>query len=91
MLGYLTQYKNITEYINLYRSSSIDDKQHFKLVLKQRISKEIESIHLRELDYYHDKAEIRKVLLLFNILTVLKQKNVDTYFPFEYYLKVNGV
>ena len=87
LLGYLTQYKNITEYINLYRSSSIDDKQHFKLVLKQRISKEIESIHLRELDYYHDKAEIRKVLLLFNILTVLKQKNVDTYFPFEYYLE----
>ncbi|WP_270796585.1 DUF262 domain-containing protein [Bacillus cereus group sp. BY105LC] len=87
LLGYLTQYKNITEYINLYRSSSIDDKQHFKLVLKQRISKEIESIHLRELDYYHDKAEIRKVLLLFNILTVLKQKNVDAYFPFEYYLE----
>jgi len=27
------------------------------------------------------------VLLLFNILTVLKQKNVDTYFPFEYYLE----
>ncbi|HDR7795555.1 TPA: DUF262 domain-containing protein [Bacillus luti] len=87
LLGYLTQYKNITEYIALYRSCIIDNKQHFKLVLKQRISKEIESINLRELDYYHNKAEIRKVLLLFNILTVLKQKNVDAYFPFEYYLE----
>ncbi|HHT7190498.1 TPA: DUF262 domain-containing protein [Bacillus cereus] len=87
LLGYLTQYKNIPEYITLYRSGIIDNKQHFNLVLKQRISKEIESINLRELDYYHNKAEIRKVLLLFNILTVLKQKNVDTYFPFEYYLE----
>lgn len=87
LLGYLTQYKSITNYMDLYDSSTILEKQDFRRALKREIRAEINGITLTELNYEGDKAKIKRVLLLFNIITTLKQKNDEARFPFDRYVK----
>lgn len=87
-LGYLTQQKPITYFINLYDSDSIKDKREFRKVLKSEIKKDIEGIKVDELTYGgRDNTQIKKVLLLFNIATTLNQKNDEARFPFDRYMK----
>jgi uncharacterized protein with ParB-like and HNH nuclease domain len=88
LLGYLTQNKSITNYMDLYDSDKILDKQDFRSALKSEIKAEIAGISLGELSYGgSDNAKIKKVLLLFNIITTLKQKNDEARFPFDRYVK----
>jgi uncharacterized protein with ParB-like and HNH nuclease domain len=87
LLGYLTQYKSITNYMDLYDSAAILEKQDFRRALKGEIRAEIAGITLTELNYEADKGKIKKVLLLFNIITTLKQKNDEARFPFDRYVK----
>ncbi|MDQ0246515.1 uncharacterized protein with ParB-like and HNH nuclease domain [Bacillus fengqiuensis] len=87
-LGYLTQNKSITNYMDLYDSDKILEKQDFRRELKREIKAEITDISLSDLSYSgRDNAQIKKVLLLFNIITTMKQKNDETRFPFDRYVK----
>lgn len=43
----------------------------------------IEHIEISELSYQDDKADIKKILLLFNILTILQKDNSDMRFLFD--------
>ncbi|MGZ8546563.1 MAG: DUF262 domain-containing protein [Sulfuricurvum sp.] len=61
-------------------------KTDFKAYLKKEIRKEV-NCQLDELGY-GDK-ELRKVLLLFNIQTLLSTKEADVRFPFDRYKKEN--
>lgn len=88
LLGYLTQYKSITIYMDLYDSKDILEKQDFRRKLKKDINKEIDAIRLEDLYYGGpDNIKIKKVLLLFNIITTLKQKNDEARFPYDRYVK----
>lgn len=88
LLGYLTQYKSIANYMSLYDSDSILEKEDFRRALRKEIRSEIKNISLAELSYGdRDKGKIKKVLLLFNILTTLKQKNDEARFPYDRYVK----
>jgi uncharacterized protein with ParB-like and HNH nuclease domain len=87
LLGYLTQYKSITNFMDLYDSNAILEKQDFRRALKKEIRAEIADTTLSELSYEGEKGKIKKVLLLFNIITTLKQKNDEARFPFDRYVK----
>lgn len=87
-LGYLTQYKSITNYMELYDSDKILEKQDFRQKLKKEVKDEISNISIEDLSYGgRDNTQIKKVLLLFNIITTLKQKNDEARFPFDRYIK----
>jgi hypothetical protein len=73
--------------MDLYDSAAILEKQDFRRALKGEIKAEIAGITLTELNYEGDKGKIKKVLLLFNIITTLKQKNDEARFPFDRYVK----
>lgn len=60
------------------------NKTHFrKNYLRQKVKGTLPSMNIAELSYESNRAEIRKVLLLFNILTVLQKDNSDMRFPFN--------
>ncbi|MDQ1147028.1 uncharacterized protein with ParB-like and HNH nuclease domain [Bacillus sp. SORGH_AS 510] len=84
-LGYLTQQKSITKYIDLYDDDNIKDKRHFRTELLNEIKRDINGIKIEDLTYGQDSAQIKKILLLFNIVTTLNQKNNEARFPFDRY------
>jgi uncharacterized protein with ParB-like and HNH nuclease domain len=86
-IGYLMQQKNIAEIIDLYENDNIEDKLVFRNSLKQQIYRQIEGIDLSLLQYGQDTILIKKILLLFNIATTLKQQNHEARFPFYAYVK----
>ncbi|MFZ6799256.1 DUF262 domain-containing protein [Undibacterium sp. Di24W] len=57
-------------------------KTAFKNYLRDEIRKEV-NCQLSELEYDKDKPQIKKVLLLFNIQTLLATKEADVRFPFD--------
>lgn len=61
-------------------------KTEFVATLKQKIRQEV-ACDIHELDYTRnrDKVLIKKILLLFNLETILSTKNTDTRFPFHRY------
>jgi len=70
--------------INLMKKqSSVCDKLSFKGYLKEEIRKQIGNCNLDEIEF-GDKR-IRKILLLFNIITVLQTQKSDMRFPFYKY------
>ena len=84
-VGYLISCSDptrITDCINNLLTLSKNDKDVFKQKLKDEIRKTIPG-NLDELEY-GDKT-IRKVLLLFNIATVLQTQKSDMRFPFNKY------
>lgn len=59
------------------------DKNQFKDdYLRNKISESVKGIEIPELTY-DNHADVRKILLLFNILTVLRKDNSDLRFPFN--------
>lgn len=50
--------------------------------LRSKVSDTISHIKIRELSY-SDRTDVKKILLLFNILTVLQKDNSDMRFPFN--------
>ena len=59
------------------------DKTQFRhLYLRSKVSKTVSGIKIPELSY-DSRSEVKKVLLLFNILTVLQKDNSDMRFPFN--------
>ena len=60
-------------------------KIEFKEYLKGEIRKNIVKIDIGELDYHGHKGNIRELLLLLNIQTVLETQKSDMRFPFHKY------
>lgn len=80
-IGYIVcvSYKNIKE---LYNISIDKSKSEFREYLDLIIKESIENIDLESLQY-EDKEDVRKILLLYNILTILKSDIDNSYFPFD--------
>ncbi len=80
-IGYLVciNYKTIKE---LYSRSIEYTKSEFREYLNQLIKESVKSIELENLQY-EDKENVRKILLLYNILTLLKSEIDNSYFPFD--------
>ncbi|WP_347053502.1 DUF262 domain-containing protein [Flavobacterium olei] len=68
----------------LYQESDKTTKSEFKMYLDDLIKYQFRSIDLIELQY-SDTKEVRKVLLLYNILTMLSTTKDNSYFPFDLY------
>jgi uncharacterized protein with ParB-like and HNH nuclease domain len=73
----LCEYKNI-------------DKNLFKESLSVKIKKDIVKWNGQEDVLYKDKERVRKILLLHNVITMLKQGNETARFPFFHYIGTKG-
>jgi Uncharacterized conserved protein len=71
----------------LYKISSQLTKSAFREHLDKLIKEKLKNISLEELQY-GDK-EVKKVLLLYNILTMLKSEKDNSYFPFDIFKNEN--
>lgn len=80
-IGYLISI-NSQNIKDLYDSSSQMTKSEFKIHLDKLIKTSMSNINLDELQYY-EKDSVRKTLLLYNILTMLKSDKDNSYFPFD--------
>jgi hypothetical protein len=58
-------------------------KTEFREYLDEKIKNNLKKVSLENLQY-GDK-NVKKVLLLYNILTMLNNKNDNSYFPFDIY------
>lgn len=88
-IGYLTIKAQITKYLTLYSSNSVLSKRHFKEVLRQEMVENIDIETIEELDYYNNPGQIKQILLLFNVLTMLNQQQSNSLFPFDKYHNMN--
>lgn len=82
-IGFLIEYgENIN---NLCEQSRKNDKNIFLEYIKMRITENIKDCFpLEELNYSNiDKNKIRKILLLFNITTILDAQETEIRFPFN--------
>jgi len=85
-IGFLVAIESLT--INsLYESSKGLTKSAFREFLDEKIKNTLRKVSLEELQY-GDKI-VKSVLLLYNILTILKNENDNSYFPFEIYKNEN--
>lgn len=87
LIGFLIEYKaDINE---LKRTSDKLSKTVFKEHLKTEIKNRLSSIQIESLEYGQNPYEIRMILLLFNIQTILATKEADMRFPFDKYKSDN--
>ena len=85
-IGYLVCENKDTIRI-LYADSSEMKKSEFETYLDKLIRKSVTGIKINELEYGDKK--IKSVLLLYNILTMLKNNKDDSKFPFDIYKNEN--
>ena len=85
-IGYLICIKAVT-IKQLYDISSKISKKEFREHLDSLIKDDLKNVSLEELQY-GDK-NVKNVLLLYNILTMLNSKNDNSYFPFDVYKNEN--
>lgn len=85
-IGYLICVEAI-EIKELYSISSQISKSEFRIHLDKLIRVKLKNISLEELQY-GDK-EVKKVLLLYNILTMLNSEKDNSYFPFDIFKNEN--
>lgn len=89
LIGYLiiSRYDtSIAKLIDTYREKQYK-KSEFVDYIKSLIKNSFGNIDLTELQYISDSHRIRKVLLLFNVLTTMKMNNSNSRFPFDSYVK----
>lgn len=83
LVGYLIEYEiNIDE---LKEKANTVTKTEFQDYLKNKIKKLLSNINIDTLDYNSNKKEIKKVLLLLNIQTILSTVKGEIRFPFNKY------
>lgn len=85
-IGYLICIDAVT-IKDLYNKSSLMTKSEFRTYLDNIIKDNLKNVNLSELQY-GDK-NVNKVLLLYNILTMLNNEKDNSYFPFDLYKKQN--
>lgn len=83
-IGFLIEYKSDIKKL-MDASTSMNKTQFLDVYIKKEISEKIAGINLDDLSFNDSKGNVRKVLLLFNILTVLQDKKSDMRFPFNKY------
>ena len=83
-IGFLIEYKSDIKKL-MDASTSMNKTQFLNIYIKNEISEKIAGINLDDLSFNDSKGNVRKVLLLFNILTVLQDKKSDMRFPFNKY------
>jgi len=81
-IGYLIAIESIT-ISELYNKSNNLTKTEFRELLDNTIKNDLKNVTLEEIQY-GDKR-VKKVLLLYNILTMLNNENDNAYFPFDIY------
>jgi hypothetical protein len=84
-IGYLIE--NGYDIIKLMDASRKKDKDVFLSFVKDEIKGMLKGIDIETLSYGDSATSIRRVLLLFNILTVLQTKKSDMRFPFSKFKK----
>lgn len=86
-IGYLisSEVINIKE---LYIESDNFTKSEFKKYIDKLIKADLKNIDLNELQYA-DSRNVRKILLLYNILTMLSSDKDNSYFPFDLFKNEN--
>ena len=83
LIGFLIEYKaDIRTLINASKSKKKDE---FLNYIKKEISNKLGRLSIDDLSFAENKYSIKQVLLLFNILTALKDKKSDMRFPFNKY------
>lgn len=85
-IGFLI-YVNTCSIKELYKKSSSLTKREFREHLDELIKASLSSVSLEELQY-GDK-NVKSVLLLYNILTMLNSSKDNSYFPFEIFRNEN--
>lgn len=81
IMGYLLeQGAKIEDLISEWKSQN--KSQFREIYLRKRVKETLRNIQIEELSY-EEKADVKKILLLFNILTVLQKDNSDMRFPFN--------
>ncbi|SFC66000.1 Protein of unknown function [Flagellimonas taeanensis] len=80
-IGFLITVDEIT-IEQLYKESNNLTKKDFGEYLDNLITTTMKNIELENLQYL-DKKEVRKVLILYNILTMLNSPDDNSYFPFN--------
>lgn len=83
-IGFLIEHNeiNIEETISVANKS---DKDEFAKWIFEKIKTSVKNIQLDELSFDSHKAQIRKILLLFNIETLLQTEKATFWFPFDKY------
>lgn len=81
-IGYLLTIKS-ERLFNFIQKYEISNKQDFRNFLNDIIKENLKYIEIDELQYGKDSAKIRKVLLLFNIQTILNNENITYKFNFN--------
>ena len=82
-IGYLISV-NATDIKELYDESCSKKKSDFEIYLDDKIRLSLSKIVINDLDY-SDTNDVRKVLLLYNIITMLLSEKDNSYFPFNLY------
>ena len=87
LIGFLIEYE--ADINKLIEASKNRTKTEFISYLTNKIKKQLTHINLENLDFYNgkDKKDIRKILLLFNIQTILSSTKADMRFPFNKFKK----
>ena len=84
LVGFLVA-SNISDIKEIYSKAKDETKNDFNIFLKKKIKEKIKIDKIGELSYDDDKDKknIEKILLLFNIATILNQKGSYTRFSFN--------
>ncbi|UJH92089.1 hypothetical protein LZ575_05670 [Antarcticibacterium sp. 1MA-6-2] len=82
-IGFLISTES-TSIKELYIMSDDISKSEFKEYLDKLIKKDLKNVDINELQY-SDGNDVRKILLLYNILTMLASSKDNSYFPFDLY------
>ena len=83
-IGFLIEYKSDIKRL-MDASTSMNKTLFLNEFIKNEISEKVAGINLDDLSFNDSKGNVRKILLLFNILTVLQDKKSDLRFPFNKY------
>lgn len=81
LLGYLIS-ENIKTIDDIYNDFKLNTKKNFTKILYRHIQKNIKLDNIEELEYGSNDNDIKKILLLFNIATILN--NRDSYIRFSF-------
>ncbi|MCI5208369.1 MAG: DUF262 domain-containing protein [Candidatus Electrothrix sp. ATG2] len=84
-IGYLVSI-NAINLKELYQQSSTMSKTEFRVHLDSLIREQLKNIDITTLQY-SDGKNVRSVLLLYNILTMLNSEKDNSYFPFDLFKK----
>ena len=83
-IGYLIAIE-ATTISDLYTKSTLLTKKDFRELLDEIIKNDLKNVNLESLQYGDKNKRVKKVLLLYNILTMLNNKKDNAYFPFDSY------